>query len=61
MNKAQIDSFFNASIKDEYDLNATVGKFMNEFKLPMQIKDAIKTAIREAFNLGYQAAKENQC
>lgn len=60
INHKQIDRIFEAKIEDEYDLNAAVGKLLNGFDLPMDLKDAIKTTIREAFSLGYLTAKEEE-
>ena len=55
---AKIDKISNRYIEDEYDINALVGKIMEDFNVELDIKDALKVAIREAFKLGYQTAKE---
>ena len=52
MNQKQIDSLFS-NIDDEYDLIAQVGKAMSNHNISIDMKDAIKTIIREAVNFGY--------
>lgn len=46
-------------VKDEYDLNALVGKFLNSNKVvSMDAKDAIKNICRECFILGQKTMEK---
>ena len=43
------------NIDDEYDLNAFVGKMMQNYNISIDLKDKIKHVIREAYMMGKQS------
>lgn len=47
-------------VRDDYDLTALIGKFMNSSDISTGAKDAIKVIARECFNIGFNLGKETK-
>lgn len=47
-------------IEDSYDLRALVGKYMDDFAIPLNVKDKIKDICEECFILGAKIGEKNE-